>query len=81
MEEIEAKLREFIVSEFKLDADSVYRDTLLFSSGLLDSFSMVDLLAFVEGLAGRRVRVVDVNLDNLDTIDRIVALIARTPAA
>ena len=78
MEGIEYKLREFMVSEFGLDAQGVQRDTALFSSGLLDSFSMVELLAFIEKLAGCRIRVVDVNLDTLDTVEKIIALIKRT---
>lgn len=79
MPAVSQKIRDFLATEFAV-TQTITDDAPLFSSGLLDSFSMVELLAFVEELAGRRVRVVDVNLDNLDTIDRIVALIERTPA-
>ena len=77
MPAVSEKIRDYLVAEFGV-AQSITTEELLFSSGLLDSFSMVDLLSFVEDLAGRRIRVVDVNLDNLDSIDRIVALVERT---
>ena len=77
---VSEKIRDYLVTEFGV-AQTITSDEPLFSSGLIDSFSMVDLLAFVEKSAGRRIRVVDVNLDNFDSIDRIVALIERTPAS
>lgn len=80
MNEVEQKIHGFVVSEFGLDAASIERDTPLFSSGILDSFGMVDLLTFVESVAGRKFRVVDVNLENLDSIERIVAFIGRGAA-
>lgn len=80
MNEVEQKIHGFVVSEFGLDPTSIDRATPLFSSGILDSFGMVDLLTFVESVAGRKFRVVDVNLENLDSIERIVAFIGRGPA-
>lgn len=77
MDGVAAAIRSYIIDEFGVDANSLQNDTSLFSSGLLDSFSMVDLLSFVEKLTARKFRVVDVNLDNLDSIDRIVAFIER----
>jgi acyl carrier protein len=77
MEQVGEQIREYIVSEFGLDPDSIDRETLLFSSGILDSFGMVDLLTFVEDVAGWKFRVVDVNLENLDSIDRILQFIER----
>jgi len=81
MDGVATGIRSYIVDEFGIDANSLQNDTSLFSSGLLDSFSMVDLLSFVEKLTARKFRVVDVNLDNLDSIDRIVAFIERDNAA
>jgi acyl carrier protein len=48
-------------------------DTLLFSAGLLDSFSMVDLILFLETEGGFKMQPTDVNLDNLDSIGRMLA--------
>lgn len=46
-------------------------DTELFSSGALDSVSMLDLIAFVEETAGIQIRAEDVTLENFDTPARI----------
>jgi acyl carrier protein len=51
---------------------TVDEHTPLFSSNLLDSFTMVDLISFVESQAGFRMDVWDVSLDNLDSISRIL---------
>jgi acyl carrier protein len=80
MDGVATAVRSYILDEFGIDANSLQNDTSLFSSGLLDSFSMVDLLSFVEKLTARKFRVVDVNLDNLDSIDRIVAFLERDHA-
>ena len=48
-------------------------DTELFSSGLLDSFSMVDLIMFIETEGGFKMNPGDVNLDNLDSVGKILA--------
>lgn len=51
--------------------------TPLFSSGLLDSFAMVDLVSFLEKETGSRFRTMDLTLENFDTIDRMLSLAAR----
>jgi acyl carrier protein len=48
-------------------------ETELFSSGLLDSVAMVNLIAHIEDAARIEVRPSDVTLDNFDTIARILA--------
>jgi acyl carrier protein len=55
-----------------LGIEDVEPDTALFSSGLLDSVSMVNLLAFFEQASGLNVRAEDVTLDNFDTPARIL---------
>jgi len=47
--------------------------TELFSSGLLDSVAMINLIAHIEDQARIEVRPSDVTLDNFDTIARILA--------
>jgi acyl carrier protein len=51
-------------------------DTALFSSGLMDSLTVFDLVSFVEALVHHRVPPTAVTLDNFDSISRIVAFIA-----
>jgi acyl carrier protein len=68
--------REGLVRYFQerqgIDPSELGNDTALFSSGLLDSFSMMDLILFVEDAAGLKVRTVDVTLENFDSIERVL---------
>ena len=64
-------LRAYLSDRMGVESD-VDDDTPLFSSSILDSFSMVDLIMFVEQEANIRVEPTDVTLDNFDSIARIV---------
>ena len=68
-------LRRYLHEQQGLECEEFDDDTLLFSSGLIDSFSMVDLIMFIEDTAGVRVHPADVTLDNFDSIDRILAFV------
>lgn len=50
-------------------------DEPLISSGLIDSFHLVDLGLFVEDKFGVRVDDSELNADTFDTLDQLVALI------
>jgi acyl carrier protein len=69
----EDNLREFLRDEIGVDTSTLSRDDLLFSSGLIDSFSLVTLLAHIERVCGFRIGPTDVNLDNFDSLGRILA--------
>ena len=64
-----------------LDPEGVDDDTPLFSTGLLDSFSMVDLIFYIESHTGRRMSPGEVSLDNLDTIGGVLGYVARSGPA
>jgi len=53
------------------DIEGMDDTTPLFSSSVLDSFSIVEVIAFIEAQAGIKMDVWDVTLENLDTIERI----------
>ncbi|HOD51308.1 MAG TPA: acyl carrier protein [Candidatus Hydrogenedentes bacterium] len=72
-----AALVEYIISSFDLDQKEVDDNTTLFSDGLLDSFCMVSLISYIESEAGIKFRPTEVNLDNLDSVGRILAFIER----
>jgi len=56
-------------------------DELLISSGLVDSFSLVDLALFVEETFGVRIDDTELTAEVFDTIDELVALIStRSPS-
>ncbi|MGI6459323.1 MAG: acyl carrier protein [Candidatus Hydrogenedentales bacterium] len=73
-------LMDYICSTFGLDDDELDDNTVLFSDGLLDSFCMVSLISYVESEAGIRFRPTEVNLDNLDSVARILAFVERKTA-
>ncbi len=69
-------LIEFLKNKMGLDTSDIEKDTKLFSSGILDSFSMVELVIFIEKSADIKLNPTDLRLDNLDSIERILNFIA-----
>ena len=65
-------LHNFLVEELAIDASDVKADTLLFSSGLVDSFALVTLMTFIENESGIMISPTDVKLENFDSISRIL---------
>ncbi len=65
----------YIQTELNID-DPIAGDTELFSSGMLDSVSMIGLIAFIEQKSGSQVQPGDVTLDNFDSIDSILGYVA-----
>jgi len=62
--------------ELFLDVAGIDNDTPLFSSGLIDSFSLATLILSVEEKAGVKLDALDVTLDNLDSIERILRFVS-----
>ncbi len=60
-----------------LDASAVKPDTALFTSNLLDSISLVDLILFVETEMGTRINPDDVRIENFDSIAQIMQFASR----
>lgn len=74
-------LLDYMGSRMGLDTDGIDDQTPLFSSSLLDSFSMVDLIMFIEQQAGVRMDPFDVSLDNLDSVGKILGFVEAKTAA
>ena len=69
----------YLSNTMSLDLDSVKDDSPLFSTSRLDSFHMVELIQFIETEGGFRMAAMDVTMDNLDTIESILAFsVAKT---
>ena len=62
----------FISETFDVDPAELEDESLLFTSGLLDSFSMIELVAFIEGEVGFKLGAADFALENLDSVGRIL---------
>lgn len=73
----EARLRDILENELGCDLHRVENDTLLFSSAIVDSFALVTLLTHIEEEGAFRVNPSDVVLENFDSINRILAYVAR----
>jgi acyl carrier protein len=70
----------FLEDDLGVDVQDVDEDTPLFSSQLVDSFALVTLMMFLERETGIRIAPADVNLDNMDTIGRMLAYANRVTA-
>ena len=68
-------LTDYLLKDHNIQSSELTETTPLFSSGLLDSFSMVEIVTFVEKAAGIKIRAVDLTLDNFDSIDHILRFI------
>ena len=71
----------FLKSQFAIDPAEVSENTGLFSEGLLDSFSIVDLVMYIENTSGIKLQPTDVNLDNLDSVAKILNFVSKAQAA
>lgn len=74
------ELKQYLSDNFGVDAAAIDGQTPLFSSGLLDSFSLVDMVAHIERVGQFKMKATEVNLDNLDSVDRIMAFLASRAA-
>ena len=74
------KLLAFMRRELGHGATDIEPSSLLFSTGIIDSFALVDLMSFVEEEGGFSISPADVNLANFDSIERILAYAERCEA-
>jgi acyl carrier protein len=64
-----------------VDEDEIGEDGALFSAGLIDSVSLIELVAFVEQRCNIRITPGQLTLENWDSLSRIRGFIARELAA
>ena len=70
-------LLEALKDQLGVDTTAIEDESPLFSSGLIDSFSLVTLIVFIETEAQIKVQPLDVNLENLDSVARILRFANR----
>lgn len=76
MTEIQDNLSKFIAEKIlKQPGRTVGPDEKLISSGLIDSFSLMDLALFVEDTYGVRIEDTELNANTFDNLDQLSALI------
>lgn len=71
---------DFLGNELGVDTSAISDETPLFSSGLVDSFSLVRLMVFLENAGRFRINPTDVSLENMDSIARIMRFVAQATA-
>ena len=70
-------LLNFFETDLGIDITDIVSSTLVFSSGIIDSFALVSLLMFIEKEENIRINPGDVTLQNMDSIDRILSYAIR----
>ncbi len=76
MTEALSQLATFISTEILKQPDrAISPDEPLISSGLIDSFSLMDVALFVEDTFGVRLEDTELNADTFDNLSQLVALI------
>jgi acyl carrier protein len=79
---IQQSLRRFIGENFYVsDPAELTDDTLLFTSGIVDSTGMLEIIAFLEADHGIRIADTETTPENLESIARIAAFVERKRAA
>ena len=75
--DIKTEVRQYVAKKFLADGqDSALEDTTpLVTGGIIDSIGMVGLIAFIEDRFGVDFMPREVDLHNLDTIERIERLV------
>jgi acyl carrier protein len=76
---VHQKLTELFAKKLSLEVSSV--DTDLVGTGLLDSLSLVELLAQLEETFGVSISTDDLELENFRSIDSIAGFVSRRTAA
>jgi acyl carrier protein len=75
-ETIVPALEQYIAAQIlKQPNRKIAANEALISSGLIDSFSLMDLALFVEDNFGVRIEDTELNADTFDTLDQLTALI------
>ncbi len=73
---ITASLEKYIAAQvLKQPNRKIAADEALISSGLIDSFSLMDLALFVEDSFGVRIEDTELNADTFDNLAQLTALI------
>jgi acyl carrier protein len=79
--DLDATIAQFIASEILKQPSRMISPTeALISSGLIDSFHLVDLALFVEDTFGVHIDDTELNVDTFDTLQQLSTLIRQRQA-
>lgn len=72
MSDLRDKLRNFICEKTWVEQDELNDDDPLFSSGIIDSLDLLDLVVLVESELDTKVTPGQLSLENFDSINKII---------
>jgi acyl carrier protein len=76
--ELKKQVREFVTANFYVaDAQSLEDRTSLLDQGIIDSTGVLEVIVFIESTFGITVEDSEMLPENLDSIERIAAFVAR----
>lgn len=77
--EAEAQIRQFILDEFLRgeDPEELKNDTALITDGIVDSIATLTLVSFLEQTFDIQLQAHEVDVDHLNTINDMVALVSE----
>ena len=70
-------LKSLLVEDHGLSPDEFDEQSALFSSGLLDSFVLIEVISALEKHARIKIPAGDLRLENIDSIGRLESLVER----
>jgi acyl carrier protein len=72
------EIRDFVINNFLFgDASSLQDDTSFMETGILDSTGILELVTFLESTCGVKVQDQEMVPENLDSVSRVSAFVAR----
>ena len=71
MDNIIEPIKNYMQEDLDIDTTDMTKDTLLFSEGVIDSFSLIALVTFIEITFNFRIGRTHVNLANFDSLGRM----------
>lgn len=72
---IKEKIKEFLAGETQKKIESDSAD--LIKNGLLDSFTMIQLISFIESELGTKVDMEEIGPDNFNSVENITSTIQK----
>ena len=76
--ELKSQIREFVTSNFYVaDPQALENNTSLLEAGIIDSTGVLEVIMFIETTFGVTVEDSEMLPENLDSIERIAAFVAR----
>ena len=76
----ETAIRSWLIENIDITNEELKPETKLFSSGLLDSFTLMDMVLFIEKSAGIKVKATELTLGNMDSVKNILTYVAGKTA-